>query len=259
MYTPLNWTTTQRHVAFACFTSWMLDAFDFFILVFVLSDLAEWFHASVSDVSIAIMLTLAVRPIGALLFGRMAEKYGRRPILMLNILFFTVFELLSAWSPTFMAFLIFRVMYGVAMGGIWGVASSLAMETIPDRSRGLMSGIFQAGYPCGYLFASVIFGLFYSMVGWRGMFLIGALPVVLLPYIWFKVPESPVWLAARARKENTALLPVLRKQWKLCLYLVLVMAFFNFFSHGTQDLYPTFLKMQHGFDPHLISIIAIFL
>lgn len=149
-------------------------------------------------------------------------------------------------------------MYGVAMGGIWGVASSLAMETIPDRSRGLMSGIFQAGYPCGYLFASVIFGLFYSMVGWRGMFLIGALPVVLLPYIWFKVPESPVWLAARARKENTALLPVLRKQWKLCLYLVLVMAFFNFFSHGTQDLYPTFLKMQHGFDPHLISIIAIF-
>lgn len=123
MYTPLNWTTTQRHVAFACFTSWMLDAFDFFILVFVLSDLAEWFHASVSDVSIAIMLTLAVRPIGALLFGRMAEKYGRRPILMLNILFFTVFELLSAWSPTFMAFLIFRVMYGVAMGGIWGVAS----------------------------------------------------------------------------------------------------------------------------------------
>lgn len=116
MYTPLNWTTTQRHVAFASFTSWMLDAFDFFILVFVLSDLAEWFHASVSDVSIAIMLTLAVRPIGALLFGRMAEKYGRRPILMLNILFFTVFELLSAWSPTFMAFLIFRVMYGVAMG-----------------------------------------------------------------------------------------------------------------------------------------------
>lgn len=138
MYTPLNWTTTQRHVAFASFTSWMLDAFDFFILVFVLSDLAEWFHASVSEVSIAIMLTLAVRPIGALLFGRMAEKYGRRPILMLNILFFTVFELLSAWSPTFMAFLIFRVMYGVAMGGIWGVASSLAMETIPDRSRGLI-------------------------------------------------------------------------------------------------------------------------
>ena len=170
---------------------------------------------------------------------------------------FSIFELLSAWSPTFTAFLIFRVIYGVAMGGIWGVASSLAMETIPDRARGLMSGIFQAGYPAGYLLASVVFGLFYSTVGWRGMFLIGALPIVLLPYIWFKVPESPVWLAARERKESTALLPILRSHWKLCIYLVLLMACFNFFSHGTQDLYPTFLKVQHSFDPHTVSLIAI--
>lgn len=257
MTSPFSWTATQKHVAVASFSSWMLDAFDFFILVFVLSDLATWFHASVSEVSIAIMLTLAVRPIGALIFGRMAEKYGRRPILMLNILFFSIFELLSAWSPTFTTFLVLRLLYGIAMGGIWGVASSLAMETIPDRSRGLMSGIFQAGYPCGYLLASIIFGLFYSTVGWRGMFLIGALPIFLLPYIWFKVPESPVWLAARERKESTALLPVLRSHWKLCLYLVLLMACFNFFSHGTQDLYPTFLKVQHGFDPHTVSLIAI--
>jgi len=252
-----NWTSTQRNVAFASFASWTLDAFDFFILVFVLSDLAENFHAKISDVSVAIMLTLAVRPIGALLFGRLAEKYGRRPILMLNIVMFSLFELLSAWSPSLGAFLIFRVIYGVAMGGIWGVASSLAMETIPDRSRGMMSGIFQAGYPAGYLLASIIFGLFYSMVGWRGMFLIGALPILLLPYIYFNVPESPVWLAARARKESTALLPVLRSHWKLCIYMVLLMASFNFFSHGTQDLYPTFLKVQHGFDPHTVSIIAI--
>lgn len=252
-----NWTSTQRNVAFASFASWTLDAFDFFILVFVLSDLAENFHAKISDVSLAIMLTLAVRPIGALLFGRLAEKYGRRPILMLNIVMFSLFELLSAWSPSLDAFLIFRVIYGVAMGGIWGVASSLAMETIPDRSRGMMSGIFQAGYPAGYLLASIIFGLFYSMIGWRGMFLIGALPILLLPYIYFNVPESPVWLAARARKESTALLPVLRSHWKLCLYMVLLMACFNFFSHGTQDLYPTFLKVQHEFDPHTVSIIAI--
>jgi SHS family lactate transporter-like MFS transporter len=257
MTTPFNWSTTQKHVAVASFSSWMLDAFDFFILVFVLSDLANWFHSSVSDVSIAIMLTLAVRPIGALIFGRMAEKYGRRPVLMLNIIFFSIFELLSAWSPTFTTFLVLRLFYGIAMGGIWGVASSLAMETIPDRSRGLMSGIFQAGYPCGYLLASIIFGLFYSTVGWRGMFLIGALPIFLLPYIWFKVPESPVWLAARERKESTALLPILRSHWKLCLYLVLLMACFNFFSHGTQDMYPTFLKVQHGFDPHTVSLIAI--
>jgi len=252
-----DWTSTQRNVAFASFASWMLDAFDFFILVFVLSDIAANFHAEISEVSLAIMLTLAVRPIGALLFGRLAEKYGRRPVLMSNILLFSLFELLSAWSPTLTTFLILRVIYGIAMGGVWGVASSLAMETIPDRSRGLMSGIFQAGYPAGYLLASIIFGLCYGFVGWRGMFLIGAMPVLLLPFIWFKVPESPVWLAARARKESVALLPVVRKHWKLCLYLVGLMACFNFFSHGTQDLYPTFLKVQHGFDPHTVSLIAI--
>ena len=252
-----NWTSTQRNVAFASFASWTLDAFDFFILVFVLSDIATNFHTEISHVSLAIMLTLAVRPIGALLFGRLAERFGRRPILMVNILMFSIFELLSAWSPTLGTFLAFRVIYGIAMGGVWGVASSLAMETIPDRSRGLMSGIFQAGYPCGYLLASIIFGLFYASVGWRGMFLIGALPVLLLTFIYFKVPESPVWLAARERKESTALMPVLRSHWKLCVYLVLLMACFNFFSHGTQDLYPTFLKVQHGFDPHTVSIIAI--
>jgi len=252
-----DWNSTQRNVAFASFASWMLDAFDFFILVFVLSDIAANFHVGVAEVSLAIMLTLAVRPIGALLFGRLAEKYGRRPILMSNILLFSLFELLSAWSPTLTTFLIFRVIYGIAMGGVWGVASSLAMETIPDRSRGLMSGIFQAGYPAGYLLASIIFGLCYDFVGWRGMFLIGAMPVLLLPFIWFKVPESPVWLAARARKESVALLPVVRKHWKLCLYLIGLMACFNFFSHGTQDLYPTFLKVQHGFDPHTVSLIAI--
>lgn len=252
-----TWTSTQRNVAFATFASWTMDAFDFFILVFVLSNLATYFHNSVTDVSLSIMLTLAVRPIGALIFGRLAERHGRRPILMLNIILFSVFELLSAWSPTFMAFMAFRLLYGVAMGGVWGVASSLAMETIPDRSRGLMSGIFQAGYPCGYLLASIVFGLFFATVGWRGMFLIGALPVLLLPFIYFKVPESPVWLAARERKESTALLPILRQHWKICLYMVLLMACFNFFSHGTQDLYPTFLKVQHQFDAHTVSLIAI--
>lgn len=257
MVMPLAWTGVQRHVAFASFSAWMLDAFDFFILVFVLSDLATYFHATVAHISLAIMLTLAVRPIGALVFGRMAEKFGRRPVLMLNVACFAVFEVLSAWSPTFGMFLVFRLFYGIAMGGVWGVASSLAMETIPDRSRGLMSGIFQAGYPCGYLLASVIFGLCYASVGWRGMFLIGALPIVLLPYIWLKVPESPVWLAARERKERVSLLLTIRQHWKLCLYLVLVMACFNFFSHGTQDVYPTFLKIQHGFEPLTVSTIAV--
>ncbi|AJR01524.1 Putative metabolite transport protein [Enterobacteriaceae bacterium bta3-1] len=252
-----GWSSQQRNVAIASFLSWTLDAFDFFILVFLLSDIAAAFHVGMEQVTLAILLTLAVRPIGALLFGRAAEKYGRRPILMVNILFFSIFELLSAAAPSLTTFLVLRVLYGVAMGGIWGVASSLAMETIPDRSRGLMSGIFQAGYPFGYLLAAVVYGSLFELVGWRGMFVIGAIPIVLLPFIYFKVPESPVWFAARERKESTALLPVLKSHWKLCIYLVLLMAAFNFFSHGTQDMYPAFLKIQHGFDPKTVSIIAI--
>lgn len=252
-----GWTSRQRNVAIASFLSWTLDAFDFFLLVFLLSDIATSYHVDIKDVTLAILLTLAVRPIGALLFGRAAEKYGRKPVLMVNILFFSFFELCTAAAPSLTVFLILRVIYGVAMGGVWGVASSLAMETIPDRSRGLMSGIFQAGYPFGYLLAGVVYGLLYNVVGWRGMFVIGAVPIFLLPFIYYKVQESPVWLAARERKESTALLPVLKTHWKLCVYLVLLMAAFNFFSHGTQDLYPTFLKVQHGFDAHTVSIIAI--
>ncbi|MBH1923169.1 MFS transporter [Serratia marcescens] len=252
-----GWTSLQRNAAIASFSSWTLDAFDFFVLVFLLSDIAQSFHVGLEQVTLAILLTLAVRPIGALIFGRAAEKYGRKPILMLNIVFFSVFELLSAAAPSLTVFLLLRVLYGVAMGGIWGVASSLAMETIPDRSRGLMSGIFQAGYPFGYLLAAVAYGLLFETVGWRGMFVIGAAPILLLPFIYYCVHESPVWLAARERKESTALLPVLKSHWKLCCYLVLLMAAFNFFSHGTQDLYPVFLKVQHGFDPKTVSIIAI--
>jgi SHS family lactate transporter-like MFS transporter len=253
----LGWTSLQRNAAIASFLSWTLDAFDFFLLVFLLSDIAQTFHVGLEKVTLAILLTLAVRPIGALIFGRAAEKYGRKPILMLNIVFFSIFELLSAAAPSLAVFFVLRVLYGVAMGGIWGVASSLAMETIPDRSRGLMSGIFQAGYPFGYLIAAVAYGLLFDLLGWRGMFVIGAAPILLLPFIWFCVQESPVWLASRAKKESTALWPVLKTHWKLCCYLVVLMAAFNFFSHGTQDLYPVFLKVQHGFDPKTISIIAV--
>ncbi|MCY0389431.1 MFS transporter [Robbsia sp. Bb-Pol-6] len=252
-----KWTSTQRNVVIAAVGSWTLDAFDFFLLVFLLSDIAKTYSVGIPRVTLAILLTLAVRPVGALLFGRAAEKYGRRPVLMANILVFSVLELASGFAPTLTVFLILRVLYGVAMGGVWGVASSLAMETVPPRSRGLVSGLFQAGYPFGYLIASVVYGALVSAVGWRGLFMIGALPVLMIVFIWFKVPESPVWLTARERKHDTALWPILRREWKLGVYAVLLMACFNFFSHGTQDLYPTFLKVQHHFDPHTVSIIAI--
>lgn len=228
-----GWTLQQRNAAIASFSSWMLDACDFFVLVFLLNNIAQSFQVGMEEVTLAILLTLAVRPTGALIFGRAVERYSRKPILMLNIVSFSVFRLLCAAAP------------------------SLTIETIPNRSRGLMSGIFQAGYPFGYLLAAVVYGLLFKAVGWRGMFVIGAAPILLLPFIYYCVQESAKWLAARERKESTALLPVLKDHWKLCSYLVLLMAAFNFFSHGTQDLYPMFLKFQYGFDPKTISIIAI--
>ena len=251
-----KWTATQRNVVIAAVGTWTLDAFDFFLLTFLLSDLATAFSVDIKRITLAIFLTLVVRPVGALIFGRAAEKFGRKPVLMVNIVIFSVLELASGLAPTLAAFLALRVLYGVAMGGVWGVASSLAMETIPARSRGLVSGMFQAGYPGGYLLAAIIYGLF-SSLGWRELFIIGTLPIFMVVFIWFKVPESPVWLTSRSRKSSTALLPILKREWRLGVYAVLLMACFNFFSHGTQDLYPTFLRVQHHFDPHTVATIAI--
>jgi SHS family lactate transporter-like MFS transporter len=251
-----KWTSDQRNVVIAAVGSWTLDAFDFFLLTFLLSDLAKAFSVDISRVTFSILLTLAVRPIGAFIFGRAAEKFGRRPVLMANIVVFSIMELASGLAPSLGVFLVLRVLYGIAMGGIWGVASSLAMESVPARSRGLVSGMFQAGYPGGYLIAAVIYGCF-AWLGWRDLFFIGTLPFLMVFFIWFKVPESPVWLAAREKKTQTALLPVIGREWKLCLYAVLLMGCFNFFSHGTQDMYPTFLKVQHRFDPHTVAIIAV--
>ncbi len=251
-----TWTATQRNVVIAAVGSWTLDAFDFFLLTFVLSDLASTFSVPLTRVSLALLLTLAVRPIGALIFGRAAEKFGRRPVLMVNIAIFSLLELASGFAPTLLTFMVLRVLYGVAMGGVWGVASSLAMETIPTRSRGMVSGMFQAGYPGGYLIASIVYFLFASL-GWRDLFFIGTFPLVMVVFIWFKVPESPVWLTARERKTQTPLWPILKREWKLGIYAVLLMGCFNFFSHGTQDMYPTFLKVQHRFNPHTVATIAI--
>lgn len=253
-----DWSPAQRNTVIACFLSWMLDAFDFFVLVFILSDIADSFGESVEAVSLAIMLTLAVRPIGALLFGRAAEKYGRKPMLIINIVMFSLFELASGLVPGLISLLVVRVLYGIAMGGIWGIASSLAMETIPQRSRGFVSGLFQAGYPAGYLVASIVYGALFAFIGWRGLFMLGVLPMLLAVFVYLRVPESPVWL--KAKKNHTAnapLWPLIVKHWHFVVYAVVLMAAFNFFSHGTQDIYPTFLKEQHGFGPHTVSFIAI--
>jgi SHS family lactate transporter-like MFS transporter len=254
----MAWTREQRNVTIAAYLGWTLDAFDFFLMVFVLKDIAAEFNTKIPAVAFALTLTLAMRPIGALIFGRLADKFGRRPTLMVNIAIYSVLELLSGFSPNLTTLLILRALFGIAMGGEWGVGSALTMETIPAKSRGVVSGLLQAGYPSGYLLASVVFGVLYEHVGWRGMFFVGVVPALLVLYIRSSVPESPAWQAME-QKARPGLFDTLKKNWTLALYSIILMTAFNFFSHGTQDLYPTFLREQHKFDAHTVSMIAIVL
>ncbi|HXQ40029.1 MAG TPA: MFS transporter [Candidatus Udaeobacter sp.] len=245
----------QRNAVIASFLGWSLDAFDFFILVFVIKDIAHDFGSAVKDVAFAITLTLAMRPVGALIFGLMADRFGRRPTLMVDILCYSLMELLTAFAPSLGVLLVFRALYGIAMGGEWGVGASLTMESIPAKARGIVSGILQEGYAAGYLLAAVVYGLFYAFIGWRGMFIVGVLPGLLVLYIRLGVKESPTWQRTERPKMN--ILETLRGRWRLLIYTVLMMTAFNFFSHGTQDLYPTFLEVQHKLSPRAVGIIAV--
>jgi SHS family lactate transporter-like MFS transporter len=251
------WTAEHRNVVVASFLGWMLDAFDFFLVVFVLRHLASDFHTGITEVTLGISLTLAMRPVGAFLFGRIGDRYGRRPALMASILLYSAMELATAFSSSLAVFVALRALYGIAMGGEWGIGASLAFETVPVRSRGLVSGILQAGYPCGYLLAAVAFGLLFDRIGWRGMFVLGAAPALLVLYIFSKVPESPTWQAGRVQPVKRGLIAGLQGHWMLAAYAILLMTCFNFFSHGTQDLYPTMLSAQRGFSAHTISAIAV--
>ncbi|WP_321815783.1 MULTISPECIES: MFS transporter [unclassified Paraburkholderia] len=254
----MSWTREQKNVTIAAYLGWTLDAFDFFLMVFVLKDIATEFNTKIPAVAFAITLTLAMRPIGALIFGRLADRYGRRPTLMVNIACYSLLELLTGFSPNLTTFIVLRALFGVAMGGEWGVGSALTMETIPPKARGIVSGLLQAGYPSGYLLASVVFGVLYQYVGWRGMFFIGVLPALLVLYVRAHVPESPAWKEMEKRA-RPSLLSTLKHNAALSIYAIVLMTAFNFFSHGTQDLYPTFLREQHHFDPHTVSLITIVL
>jgi MFS transporter, SHS family, lactate transporter len=228
----------------------------------VLKDVAQEFATDVETVTYAILLTLAARPVGALLFGLAADRYGRRVTLMVDILLFSMLEFASGLAPSLTIFLILRLAFGVAMGGEWGVGAALAMETIPPQTRGVVSGILQTGYPSGYLLAAITYFALYGLIGWRGMFMLGALPALLVLYIRGKVEESPAFLAREAGRSasGVAALPrinELRAHVPRFLYAVLLMTTFNFLSHGTQDLYPTFLQLQHHFSQHTAGLIAI--
>jgi SHS family lactate transporter-like MFS transporter len=249
-----GWTSEQRSVVIATFLGWTLDAFDFFLLVFVLRDIAREFDVPISNVTFAILLTLAMRPVGAFLFGRAADRWGRRPTLMVDVLFYSFIEFLSGFSPSLGVLLVLRALYGIAMGGEWGVGASLTMETIPPHARGFVSGLLQSGYPAGYFAASLVYALLFPVIGWRGMFMVGVLPALLVLYIRRRVPESPSFKRNSATQVGT--LALVRSHWRLGLYAVVLMTAFNFFSHGTQDLYPTFLQVQHGLSAHAVGTIA---
>jgi SHS family lactate transporter-like MFS transporter len=250
-----EWTTEQKSVVIAAVLGWTLDAFDYFLFVFVLGDIAHDFSAPITEVTLAITLTLALRPLGAFFFGRAADRFGRRPTLMFDVLAYSLLELASGFAPSLAALLVLRALFGVAMGGEWGIGASLTLESIPEKSRGVVSGVLQAGYPLGYLLASLAYTLVFPLVGWRGLFMLGAVPALLVLYIRRHVPESPAWQPKLHASGGAR--AWFGRHWKRALYAVLLMASFNFFSHGTQDLYPTFLRVQRQLSPHLVGVIAI--
>ena len=248
---------SQWHAVSAGFLGWTLDAFDFFVVVFLVDTLAAQFQVTKADIIWTLTWTLAMRPVGALVFGLLADRYGRRIPLMANVVFFSVIGLLCGFAPSYGVFKVLRALYGIGMGGEWGVGASLAMESAPPRWRGVLSGILQGGYSVGYLLAAVAARTILPTFGWRAMFWVGGLPALLALYIRAKVPESEAW--HQHRKETLgAILRTVAGHWRGFGYLVLLMTFMMFLSHGTQDLYPDFLKTFHGISPATVSLMAIF-
>ena len=246
----------QRNVLLAGFLGWTLDAFDFFILVMVLQAVADDLAGgSIPKIALTLTASLAMRPLGALLFGMMADRYGRRLPLMLDIIFYSIVEVASGLAPNYATFMILRLLYGIGMGGEWGVGASLTMESVSPRWRGVLSGLLQEGYALGYLLAALVAYFVYPHWGWRPMFFIGGLPALLTLFIRSKVKESPTW--AHSRTDWPTYWRAIARNWKLFLYLVLLMMMMNSISHGTQDMYPTFLKHQRGYSAQATSVIVI--
>ncbi|MGC1107973.1 MAG: MFS transporter [Candidatus Acidiferrales bacterium] len=249
--------SNQRNAVAACFFGWTLDAFDFFVLTFVLAPVAKDFHKSIPEITLAITASLATRPVGALIFGLLADRYGRRLPLMLDVLFYSAIEVLSGFAPSYSVFIVLRLLYGIGMGGEWGVGASLALESVPAKWRGIFSGLLQEGYAFGYLLAAVAYWLVFPHFGWRAMFFIGGLPALLTLFIRFKVKESEAWAATASRTDWTAYWRSIYRNWRRFLYLVLLMALMNFISHGTQDFYPTFLQHQRGYSPATTAFVTV--
>jgi MFS transporter, SHS family, lactate transporter len=251
----------QRNAFVAAWLGWAMDAFDYFLLVFVITDVADTFGTTKTHVAVATTLTLAARPVGAAIFGYAADKMGRRPVLLACVLFYSTVGFLTAFSTSLTMLLVLRALYGIGMGGEWGLGASLAMEKIPAEKRGFWSGVLQQGYPVGYLFAAIAFFLVEPIAGWRGLFVCAALPALLALFIRMRVEESQAWQATREHQKQTKvgfrqvlLNPVVARRF---FYLVLLMAAFNFMSHGSQDYVPTFLEDTFGAGHTATVLVAI--
>jgi SHS family lactate transporter-like MFS transporter len=236
----------QRNAVLAGFLGWTLDAFDFFILTLVIDDIARSFGRTRPDIALTLTVALAARPIGAVIFGIMADRFGRRLPLMINVVFYAVISVLSGLAPSYQVFLILRVLFGIGMGGEWGVGASLALESASPRLRGLLSGLLQEGYALGNLLSALAFRLLYPYFdslypgnGWRLMFFLGGLPALLSLFIRAKVKESDAWHEHKTDWDTYK--KSLPKYWRRFVYLVLFMTMMSFMSHGTQDMYPTLL------------------
>ena len=245
----------QNAAVAASFLGWTLDAFDYFLVVYGLTAIARDFHRSDKDMALAITVTLGFRPIGAFLFGLLADRYGRRTPLMIDLVFYSIVEVATAFAPTYTAFLILRALFGIGMGGEWGVGASLAMEKVPPRLRGVLSGVLQQGYALGNLLAALCYFFLFQQWGWRPMFLLGGLPALLALFVRVKVKESEAWEKTRSADWGELWRAVFYN-WKIFFYIALLMTFMNFASHGTQDMYPTFLQRYFHFDSQKRTIIS---
>lgn len=248
----------QLNTVLASFLGWTFDAFDFFILTFLLTDIANAFGETRQSVAFTLTLTLAMRPIGALIFGMMADRFGRRIPMTINIVFYAVVSALSGLAPSFGWFLFLRALFGIGMGGQWGVGASLVLESVSAKWRGVLSGLLHQGYSLGNLLAALAFLLLYPVMlridpvnAWRAMFFLGGLPALLSIFVIVKVEETDAW--RQHKTDWRTYIASLPGVWKRFIYLVLLMTTMGFISHGTQDLYPTFLQQAQRFAPEGVA------
>ncbi len=256
--TPISRRSPKWQYAVASgILGWVLDAFDFFLVVFLVDNLAARFNVQKSAIVWTITAALAMRPVGALIFGSLADRYGRRKPLMLVVIYFSTITVLSGLSPNYGTFLLLRALYGIGMGGYWGIGASLAMESAPVEKRGFLSGMMQGGYPMGYLLAAGTMLVVVPLFGWRATFFVGVIPAMFTVYLASKAPEPDAWKQHRL-PSISSIFRVLLQHRKSFAYLLLVMTFMTCLSHGTQDLYPDFLKTEQDLSRTVVSYMAMF-